>query len=271
MSWFDRSRGEMPAAEAWERLGEAVEKAGLAAILHEAAGLYGLRRFIVRFELRAGRPRVTGLESTPLPKGGGPPEPAAFAANVNAVEAGLATLKRALPPGFTFDRGAMAFIRGGPEDIQLLFRFDSDADAYTIAELPVPMGEANPVEDPDYQKALAAWENRIAPVRERWLVPRAGETWSIANDLLTIHGPDGDRVIGADPIALYWPRGHRFEWLVAKPVGDEAPFVEPVLTLEQGGAMELAVFAAARMKHVGVFQAEIEGEKGEVLFAALRE
>jgi hypothetical protein len=102
-------------------------------------------------------------------------------------------------------------------------------------------------------------------------VPRAGETWSIDGLRLTIRSADGEKVLGADPIGLYWPRGHRFEWLVPKPVGDEAPFVEPVLTLEQGGAMELAVFAAARMLHVGLFQGEIDGEKGEVLFAALRE
>jgi hypothetical protein len=35
--------------------------------------------------------------------------------------------------------------------------------------------------------------------------------------------------------------------------------------------MELAVFAAVRMKRAGVFQGETNDDKGEILFAALRE
>lgn len=271
MSWFDRNRGELPPEEAWRRLGEVVEQAKVAPALHVAAGVHGLRRFLVRFEVRGGRARVTGLDAEPLPKGGGPPNPAAFAANVGAVEAALSQLFRRFPKPFLFERGVVGVLRGGDGEIGLSFRFDEDADGYTLAELPIPTGEGNPVEDPRYVKALSAWEGRIAPVRARWLVPGREDTWSYDAGRLTISGPAGNRVLGADPIAMYWPRGNRFEWLVEAPVGEEAPFVEPVLNVETSAAMELAVFAAARLKRVGVFQAEIEGERGEILFAALRE
>jgi hypothetical protein len=187
------------------------------------------------------------------------------------VEAALRKLQQRLPKPFAFERGLVGVLRGGDHEISLAFRFDEDADAYTIAELPIPQGAGNPVEDPAYQKALAAWEARIAPVRARWLVPGADEEWMIDGERLILTGSAGKRVLGADVLALYWPRGQRWEWLVEKPIAEEAPFVEPILSLEMNGAMELAVFAAALLKRVGVFQAEIAGEKGELLFAALRE
>ncbi len=271
MSWFDRNRGEEPPAEAWERLGAVVDKSGVAEAVHLASGIAGLRRYVLRFEARGARVRVTGLESESLPRGGGPPDPSAFAAHVGAVEAALSALHRRFPRPFTFERGAIGVLRGGETEIGLAFRFDEDADAYTLTELAIPTGEPNPIEDPRYVRALAAWEGRIAPVRARWLVPGREDTWTLDGARLTISGPAGNRVLGADPIARYWPRANRFEWLVETPVADEPPFVEPVLTLSTSGAMELAVFAAVRLKRVGVFQAELGDEKGEVLFAALRE
>lgn len=271
MSWFDRNRGELSVEDAWRCLGDAVEAAGLGPALHAAAGPQGLRRFVVRFELRRGRPRVTGLDSEPLVKGGGPPTPETFDAHVGAVEKALAKLQRALPAPFSFDRGAVGFVRGDGDELDLSFRFDEDADAFVLAELPLPTGAPSPVEDPRYVRALAAWEGRIAPVRARWLVPGRGETWALEEGRLTLVGPGGERVLSAEPIAHYWPRGSRFEWLVAEPVGEEPPFVEPVLTVAANAAMELAVFAAARLKRAGVFQGEIEGNRGEILFAALRD
>lgn len=271
MTWFDRNRGELSTEEAWQRLGAVVEQAGMSRALHVAAGLHGLRRFVVRFELRAGRPRVTGLESEPLPKGGGPPTPAAFDAGVSGVEAALARLHRGLPAPYTFDRGAVGVLRGDDAVLSLAFRFDEDADTYRLAELPLPTGAAYPLEDPAYAKALAAWEARIAPVRARWLVPGREEGWSLEGGRLDLRGPAGTRRIAAEPIASYWPRGNRFEWLLEKPAGEEAPFVEPVLTLELGAAMELAVFAAARLGRVGIFQGTLEGEREEQLFAGLKE
>ncbi|MES2642802.1 MAG: hypothetical protein V4850_25185 [Myxococcota bacterium] len=271
MSWFDRNRGEEPPEEAWARLGAVVDQSNVAAAVHTASGLAGLRRYVLRFEARGTRVRVTGLESEALPRGGGPPDPSAFAAHVGAVEAALALLLKRFPRPFTFERGAIGVSRGGDAEIGLSFRFDEDADTYTLAELPIPTGEPNPIEDPRYVKALAAWEGRIAPVRARWLVPGREDAWTLDGARLTITGPAGNRVLGADPIALYWPQGNRFEWLVETPVGDEPPFVEPVLTTAMSGAMELAVFAAVRMKRVGVFQGGIGSEKGEVLFVALRD
>lgn len=271
MSWFDRNRGDEPTAEAWARLGAVVDHAKLADALHLASGISGLRRYILRFEVRGGRVRVTALDSEPLPAGGGPPEPAAFAAHVGAVEAALTVLHRRFPRPFVFERGAVGVVRGGDAELGLSLRFDEDADVFALPELSSPQGEPSPVEHPAYQKALAAWEGRIQPVRTRWLVPGREDAWSLDGLRLTITGPAGTRVLGADPVARYWPRGTRFEWLVPAPVGEEPPFVEPILNVGLGAAMELAVFAAVRMKRVGVFQGDINDEKGEILFAALRE
>lgn len=271
MSWFDRNRGELPIEEAWTRLGDVVEASGVGPALHAAAGPQGLRRFVVRFEVRAGKPRVTGLDAEPLPKGGGPPTAATFDAHVGAVEKALSRIHRGFPAPFVFDRGAIGFVRGDTDELDLSFRFDEDADALRLADLPMPTGQPSPVEDPRYVRALSAWEGRIGPVRARWLVPGRGEAWVLEDGRLTLAGPGGERVLPAEPIARYWPRGNRFEWLVATPVGEEPPFVEPVLTVAMNAAMELAVFAAARLKRVGVFQGEIEGGRGEILFAALRD
>lgn len=271
MSWFDRSRGELPPEEAWARLGAVVEQAGVSKALHLAAGVHGLRRFVVRFELRGGRIRVTGLESEPLPKGGGPPAAAAFDAHIGGVEAALGALHRRMPAPFSFERGLVGVVRGGDGVIELAFRFDEDADTFRLAELPPPDGAPNPVEDPHYVKALAAWEGRIAPVRARWLTPGRDDTWALEDGRLTVTGPAGARALPAEPIAVYWPRGSRFEWLTPEPVGEEAPFVEPVLTVETSAAMELAVFAAARLRRAGVFQGTVEGERGDIVFLALKE
>lgn len=271
MSWFDRNRGEEPTADAWARLGAVVDQAKVADAVHLASGLSGLRRYILRFELRGGRVRVSGIVAEPLPEGGGPPEPAAFAAHVGAVESALNVLHRRFPRPFVFERGAVGVVRGGDTEIGLSFRFDEDADGFSLTELPLPTGAPNPVEHPAYLKALAAWDSRIQPVRARWLVPSREDAWTLDGPRLTLTGPAGTRVLGADPIARYWPRGTRFEWLVPNPVGEEPPFVEPILTVGLGSAMELAVFAAVRMKRAGVFQGETNDDKGEILFAALRE
>ena len=186
MSWFDRNRGELPVEEAWARLNEVVEQSKLSPAVQLASGPHGLRRYIVRFELRSGRPRVTGLDTEPLAKGGGPPNQAAFAANIGGIEAALAQIQRRFPKPFTWDRGALGVLRGS-EGLGLSFRFDEDADAYRLAEIPLPGGEAYPLEQPAYVAALAAWERRIEPVRARWLVPGREDGWTIDEQIGRAH------------------------------------------------------------------------------------
>jgi hypothetical protein len=269
MAWFDRHLGAEDPRAAWERLGKLVDAAGLPAAVDAASGPRGLRRYVVRFEVRGGAPRVVGLEGETLRGGGGPPTPAAFDANAAGVQSALATLRARLGP-WAFDRGAMGVVRHASGELELTFRFDEDAEELKLADLPQPEGQGTPTEDPAYLRALAAWESRITVVRGRWTVARATDTWSLAEGRLTLTNDAGVRTQRAEPIATWSAENGLFTWLLAKPVADEAPFVEPELTLEIGGAMELAVFAAARMGCSGLFQGEIEGG-GATLFAGTRE
>lgn len=262
MAWFDRCLGNRDAAEWAGRLAHEVERSGLTDALALAAGPVGLRRFVVRFDQKGGRLRVTGLESEQLAGGGGPPASATFDSAASAIESGLSTLRRALPPPFVFGRGAVGVVRDADGEMELIFRFDEDGDSFRLVELPPPEGESTPVEHPDYLRALAAWQGRIAPVRERWVVPR-GE-WSWSEGWLDL----GDQRLRADAIATWHPGQHRFEWMLEKPAGEEPPFVEPELLVELGPAMELAVFAAARLGATGIFQGALES--GQTWFGGVR-
>jgi hypothetical protein len=267
MPWFDRLRGELDPDEAARRLQQVVDRAKISAALVAASGPHGLRRYLVRVELKGGRPRIVGVDTAPLPKGGGPPAPAAFDAGAALVEAALQTMRVHMPAPFSWSRAAIGVLRDGEGNVALMFRFDEDVDAFRLDDLPVPTGPPAPLEDPAYLKALSVWDGRVAAVRARWLRPGPDESWSLEEGALKLDGPAGTRVIAAEPLAT-WVDG-AFAWVVAEPVGDERPFVEPELALDLAGAMELAVFAAARMGRPAVFSGDLEG--GGTLFAALRE
>lgn len=265
MSWFDRCCGDDDPAEAWDRLNAAVTRSGVDAALAAAAGRRGLRCFVVRFELRGGRARVTELLSEPLRQGGGPPPPAAFDQAVPAIEAGLAALRKALPPRFAFERGAVAFVRDGKGVVDLRFRFDEDADTFGLAEVKSPGGEPHPVEEPAYLRALRQWESGLARVRARWEVGRDDEPWRFTGGKLHVGGATPRP---GEALATWTPKNERFEWLLGEPAGEEAPFVEPVLSLTLSEAVEVVALAAARRRDHSVFQGVIDD--GTVVFVAVR-
>jgi hypothetical protein len=265
MPWFDRHVADGDDDAALAALDRAVGRSRLVEALGAASGPYGLRRFGVRFELRGGRARIAGLETAPLPRGGGPPASSTFDANARALEGALDALHRSIPAPFGFDRGVAGFVRDADGRPTLSLRFDEDADAFRLSELPMPRGEPHPLEDPAYARALAAWDSRIAPLRARWTVAR--DDWSLTSGVLA---SDGVRT-RAVPLAI-WSDG-RFAWRVESPVAEEAPFVEPELVVPLADAGTLALFAATRLGCVGLFQGTLEGAEGAggVLFAGLRE
>lgn len=262
MSWFDRyADGDVDAGLA--RLDAAVARARLVELLDTAAGPRGLRRFVVRLELRAGaRARVTGLESAPLPGGGGPPTPSRFDAGARALEAACASLRTALGPRGAFSRAALGFVRDGTGARHVAVRLDEDADGFGLADLPTPRGAGWPPEDPAYLRALAAWETRMASVRERWSVAGDGEAWTLEAERLERPGSPPIRVV---PLAML--EGETFSWLLAQAAGEEAPLATPTLEAPLGVAVELVLLAAARLGHKGLFQGRTE--EGALLFAGL--
>ncbi len=248
MAWFDRHLADADVDRTLEALDAAVRRSGLAGALARASGPHGLRRFVLRFELRGGRTRIVGLDAPQLPRGGGPP--GAMDLGARAVEESVAALARGLPRPFGFERGAVGFVRHaeGVGDPVLLLRFDEDADTLSTQDLPIPRGEPWAPEDPTYLRALAAWDARMAPVRGRWSVAPAGEAWTFSDGLLRRPGLPPARAV---PLATH--ADDTFTWCLDTPAGDEAPLVEPELACTLGTAMELAAFAAARLGCVGGF------------------
>ncbi|MEN9786582.1 MAG: hypothetical protein RLZZ299_1846 [Pseudomonadota bacterium] len=247
MAWFDRQVGDGGVDAAMSALDAAVERSGLLAALEAVSGPHGLRRFVVRFEVRGAGVKLLGVDSAQLPRGGGPP--AWFDAHARDVEQSLVALRRALPAPWTFREGAVGFVRGSDPRRSLVLRFDEDSAGFGLAELPMPTGEPWPPEDPAYVRAAAAWDGRIAPVRAAWSVAEADEDWSIAEGRLERPGRPPVPVL-----VLAVLDGEGFAWHLDTPAGDEAPFCEPELQVPYATAIELAMFAAARLGCVGGFQ-----------------
>lgn len=261
MTWFDRHAGE-DARAFFGRLAAVVDESGLEAAINAASGPIGLRRFVVRGEVREGRVRVSAMEGPQLPKGGGPPAPAAWATGVGGVETALTKLRRSLPRGVEFSEFALGVVRHEEGRPELNVRFDEDVKSLKVGELPAPTGTPAPTEDPAYLRALAAWSSRVDEVRGRFTIARGD--WSLNSGRLD----DGERRLQATALASWHPAQRRFEWWLDRPAGEEAPFVEPDLVVDLAGAIELACFAAARIDGTGVFQGTLE--TGVLLFVGLR-
>ncbi|MBM4393431.1 MAG: hypothetical protein FJ090_20095, partial [Deltaproteobacteria bacterium] len=244
-------------------LDELIAEAGVLDALALCAGPVGLRRFVVRAELREGRVRVVGLDAPCLARGGGPPS--AFEAGASRLETALTELRRRLPRHQAFGRVAVGFVRDTGEGSQpeLFFRFDDDGVGFGVHRLREPAGDCAPLEDPAYLRALADWASRLEEVRGNWQIARGD--WMFESGRLD----DGERAAAATAIGTWHPTQGRFSWLLVTPAGEEGPFVEPDVFVDLAGATELACFAAARLGAAGVFQGT--SEQGQQFFAALRE
>lgn len=264
MSWFDRLRAGADPEATWRRLQGLVQAAGLPHAIQAASGKRGLRRYVLRFDARDRRVRLTGVDAEPLLAGGGPPPPARLVAATGDLERALGAFRASLPAGWGFTRGCAGVLRNGKGRGDLALRFDEDADAFRLADLEVPEGPGHPLEDPAWQRVVAAWEPRLAGVRAAWRTP-AAEPWRLADGRLHLGPVQG---LAARPLAT-WQRGpERFEWLLDEPAGEEAPLVEAVLQCDLAEAMELAAYAALRRGASGVFQGRLAD--GRELFAELR-
>ncbi len=262
MPWFDQHAGDDPRAFL-QRLDELIAEAGVLDALALCAGPAGLRRFVVRAELREGRVRVVGLDAPRLARGGGPPS--AFEAGASRLEAALTELRRRLPRHQAFSQVTVGFVRDSGDGAQpeVSFRFDDDGLGFGVEQLRQPVGECAPMEDPAYVRALADWASRIDEVRGNWQIARGD--WMFEAGRLD----DGERASIATALGTWHPTQRRFSWLLATPAGEEGPFVEPDVFVDLAGATELACFAAARLGAAGVFQGT--SEQGQQFFAALRE
>ena len=265
MGWFERYAGGEKAEAVWDRLQKLVGRAGIVEAVRVASGPIGLRRYVVRFEMRGGRLRLTEMEAGKVPGGGGPPTVATFDAGAAGIESAMSALRGSLKPELAFTSGALGVVRDADGEVALSFQFDEEAEGFTPEALDMPSGPPAPTEDPAYLRALRDWDARIGPVRANWRV--ADGTWSLNAGALRF---DDGRALRVETLATFQPPSGRFAWLLTKPAGEEAPFVEQDLTVDLAGAMELAVFAATRMGCIGAFQGVTDGAGGTILFAGIK-
>lgn len=269
MAWFDRYRGDLEPREAFDALSRAFDRSGLEDVLGRLCGAPGLRRFVLRFEETRRGFRVTALESEQVKAGGGPPPPQAASAALPDVERGLAALRAALPAPFRFERGAIGLVRDSEGPLDLTVRLDEDGDAFRLGQLREPRGAGVPVDDPTYLKALGAWSERVNRVRGGWKMCGRGQTFQIEGTRLALSGEGASESLLVTVLGTWDGRHDRFTWLVEAPIAEEAPFVQPELTLTLGQVTELVAFAAARLDAIGVFQGDAQ-ESGITVFAAVR-
>ena len=67
MGWFDRQLDGREPEALEDEIGRLVRAAGVDRCLHTICGPYGVRRFVIRFELKGDRVTLTDLETHPLP------------------------------------------------------------------------------------------------------------------------------------------------------------------------------------------------------------
>ncbi len=253
MSWFDRCRGDEDAEEAHARLSKLIETSGVQDALVRACGRPGLRRFVVRFEVRGARVRFDPPDTEELAEGGGPP-PAFDAA---ALEGALLRMRGRLRRPWGFDRGAFGVVRDGDGEVSLTIRFDEDTPELTLGALRMPTGEPHPLDHPSWVRAVRDWASRMAALT--WMAPTGDWAWE---DALVVDG----NPVAAELIAV-WRNGH-YDWMLDAPVGDEPPLCEPRLDVSLAEAAELVALAAARRGCRAVFRGV--SEEGETVFGGVK-
>ncbi len=253
MSWFDRCRGEEAVEEAYARLAGLLETSGVNEVLARACGRPGLRRFVLRFEVRGGRVRFDPPDAAVLAEGGGPPP----AFDPAALEAALLRLRGGLRRPWGFDRGALGVVRDGDGPVDLRVRFDEDTPELTLASLRMPAGDPHPLDHPAYVRAVQDWSARMGALT--WMAPTGDWGWA---DGLVVDGTP----VAAERIGV-WRNGH-FDWMLDEPAGEEAPLCEPSLDVSLAEAAELVALAAARLGCRAVFRGQTD--RGETVFGGVR-
>jgi hypothetical protein len=264
MGWFDRQLAGRDPQALYTELAALTRRLRATEVIGKASGRFGLRRYIIRFERKLLRIRIVGVETEQL-RNGGPPDSASFDASATVIERMLEDFAAGLPAGYRLERGALGVLRDETGPVQVSWRLDEDADNFGLFELRNPKGQGSPVEDQGYLRALELWAGKVAAVRSTWVTGQ--ESWSFENGRLKL---GTDRVWRAEALATWVPHTGDYSWLVAAPVGDEAPFLHPTLVLEMRPALDLVAFAATRRGATGIFQGSLTQPAGVQAFFALK-
>ncbi len=271
MGWFDRQLDGREPDALDDEIGRFVRAAGVDRCLHKICGPFGVRRFVIRFELKGDKVLLTDLETHPLPQGGGPPDPRGAEEGIQPLEAAINRLYRNMLGPLPWTRGAVAVLRDALDVFEILPLFDDDADEATLADLGVPEGPGHPLETHHYRDMVAAHEAQMEAVHAETSRRRGSWTdWSISSDDKTLVLTQGAgetrhpiRVLGT-----FHPSTDRFAWAT-----DQAPFDELLYTTRSFSAnldtvMELALVTTARLGATWLFLEKF-GEGGDIVLAAV--
>lgn len=278
MGWFQRQCKGRDAAEVSKEHARYVRAAGVDRVLDELAGPFGVRRFLVRFALKGAAVRVGSVDAMPLNWGGGPP-PEDPSGRVRArLEGALARMQRNMATGPSWSRGAVSYVRDAQGRTEVQLSFDDDADDTRLDGLPMPGPPGHPLEAPETEHMIRAWEGPIAELQVRSAaVTPDWQEWEVVDDhTLALYwggGPDGPpptdvRRARCRTLATYQPRWSRFAWRTDTPLFAEAVFAVEHFPATFGAAVELALVAAARLQARWLF-VQAYDDAGSVLMVAV--
>jgi hypothetical protein len=277
VGWFTRQLQGRSAREVEEDHARYVRASGLDRALTALAGPYGLRRFVLYFELRGSKVHLGEVATTRLQWGGGPPRPDLGGRAQAQVERCLTQLQRNMSAGPRWERGAVGFVRELDARPKLLTWFDDDVDGRLLERLPVPGPPGHPLESPAWERQRGRFEAQVQAVAarsrragavDRWEVERSGRMWVESGQ----PGQPGfdRRSLRCAVLARFEPRAQRFFWEVEEPLFDEEPFTWPEFSCDLDAALEVGMVATARLGADRLF-APIYGAAGEQLLVAVRE
>ena len=114
-----------------------IQEAGVSTALDRLSGPFGLRRFVIHFELVGAKIRLIGLDAVPLRMGGGPPPPDLNGHRMEELSQALQNLYRATESTpQKWSRGAIGYTRDARGKVHLYPLFDDEADAAQVDKLP---------------------------------------------------------------------------------------------------------------------------------------
>ena len=253
-----------------------IRAAGVDGAISLLSGPFGIRRFVLFFEVRGEAVRLVHMATVNLGWGGGPPPPDHTGELQRMLEAAMTRMYRNMATGPRWSRCAMAYVRDVDGRSSIYPSFDGDVDKVSLSGLPMIGPPGHPLESPQTLDIFAQFQAAVEPVRHQTsVITPDWDDWEIKDDTrLLLHYPDApdehDRVRGMRCLALatFAPRWDRFMWHVDPPLFPDAVFTTPSFSASWPAAFEVGLLAVARLQASWLFAQPID-EYDKMLLAAV--
>jgi hypothetical protein len=272
MSWLEQQVANFGEAFGTD-LQRYLQAAGVEKSLHNLAGMFGVRRFLVRFARKGNLVSVQEVESIALQFGGGPPTNQ-NRETIAELERALTRLRNNMIGGPVWEYGLIGFVRDCDNQYELFPFFDDDSTKISLNELPMPPS-GHPLEGIEYKSLHDSMQAQIIPIIQRSQSTSHGwDVWQVQNgELFLLYGdpeqPDNVvrkkcQVLGTFGSNYYW------EWQVEEPLFKEEVFCWENFLCDWDSAVELGFVCTARMEADWLFFSVVEGTEF-TLFVAVWE